>query len=111
MFATYQQLPPQRFTEGDEWDQEQTEEIEGFAALEQLLLIQDDLEQEQQIENIIQIFEEHEVDLYNHVQSQLQQYETTLEDNHEQLQQIDHIEQLRQEEQQERNEHDLNQLE
>ena len=44
----------------ERWEHEQLNEFEGFAALEQLLLMQDEMEQENQINTMMKIVEEDE---------------------------------------------------
>ena len=46
----------------ERWEQEQMNEFEGFAALEQLLLMQDQLEQQNQIDAVVQIQREEQDD-------------------------------------------------
>ncbi|CAF1463910.1 unnamed protein product [Adineta ricciae] len=102
----------------ERWDQEQINELEGFAALEYLQLIQDELEQEQNIEYTQQILEEEEIMRNNNITLRLLFYETMIqinqtslqyvqhteehlqqyEDNEEQLQQIEHVQEILEEE-------------
>ncbi|CAF1502281.1 unnamed protein product [Adineta steineri] len=97
----------------ERWEQEQINDLEGFAALEQLILMQDELEQSEQIVRIQRLKEEEEQTKSEQEQSQLKQWEqeqlveqnrvdiiahiTQIEDDIEQFNQIEAIQQMQDE--------------
>ncbi|CAF1543540.1 unnamed protein product [Adineta steineri] len=97
----------------ERWEQEQINDLEGFAALEQLILMQDELEQSEQIDRIQRLKEEEEQTKREQEQSQLKQWEqeqlveqnrvdiiahiTQIEDDIEQFNQTEAIQQMQDE--------------
>ena len=59
----------------ERWEQEQLGEFEGFAALEQLLLMQDEIEQDQQIKTTKKMLEEEQEEVNQEQYIQLQLWE------------------------------------
>ncbi|CAF1284684.1 unnamed protein product [Adineta steineri] len=97
----------------ERWEQEQINDLEGFAALEQLILMQDELEQSEQIDRIQRLKEEEEQTKSEQEQSQLKQWEQEqlieqnrvdiiahirqIEDDIEQLEQIEAVQHMQDE--------------
>ncbi|CAF1344572.1 unnamed protein product [Adineta steineri] len=78
-----ERYPPNDYSKdmsiNDEWEQEQINELETFAALEQLLLIQDEIEQQENIDIVEKIHEQEQHERKNEELRQLEQWEREVE--------------------------------
>jgi hypothetical protein len=72
---TIQKMNEEEQIQREEWEQEQLNELEGFAIFEQLALIENEKEQLQQIATVQTIIEEEQQERNNEELIQLEQWE------------------------------------